>query len=126
MPPSEALVPTLPIDRTEALGRALLFFFCDMPKVNLLPTAFVFTMEMISSRFMPDRTRAVPAGRAEGAPDLMASTLGIVAPSRSCFAVPLFIGFVQAGVPRGVTFSFLISAPVVNEVATAQFLGLFG
>jgi uncharacterized membrane protein YraQ (UPF0718 family) len=83
-------------------------------------------MGMINSYFTPERTRALLAGRSEGAANVMAATLGIVTPFCSCSAVPLFIGFVQAGVPLGVTFSFLISAPMVNEVALTLLLGLFG
>jgi len=81
---------------------------------------------MINSYFTPERTRALLAGRSEGAANVMAATLGIVTPFCSCSAVPLFIGFVQAGVPLGVTFSFLISAPMVNEVALTLLFGLFG
>ncbi len=77
----------------------------------------MFVMGMINSYFTPERTRALLAGRSEGAANVMAASLGIVTPFCSCSAVPLFIGFVQAGVPLGVTFSFLISAPMVNEVA---------
>jgi len=83
-------------------------------------------MGMINSYFTPERTRALLAGRSEGVANVMAASLGIVTPFCSCSAVPLFIGFVQAGVPLGVTFSFLISAPMVNEVALALLFGLFG
>jgi uncharacterized membrane protein YraQ (UPF0718 family) len=83
-------------------------------------------MGMVNSYFTPERTRALLAGRSEGVANVMAATLGIVTPFCSCSAVPLFIGFVQAGVPLGVTFSFLISAPMVNEVALALLFGLFG
>ncbi|HEX5697233.1 MAG TPA: permease, partial [Rhodoferax sp.] len=115
IPASEALVAALPVDRTSHLGGALQFFFYDTPKVLLLLTAVVFVMGMINSYFTPERTRALLAGRSEGAANVMAASLGIVTPFCSCSAVPLFIGFVQAGVPLGVTFSFLISAPMVNE-----------
>ncbi len=83
-------------------------------------------MGMINSYFTPERTRALLAGRTEGVDNVMAASLGIVTPFCSCSAVPLFIGFVQAGVPLGVTFSFLISAPMVNEVALVLLFGLFG
>jgi len=86
----------------------------------------VFVMGMVNSYFTPERTRALLAGRSEGVANVMAASLGIVTPFCSCSAVPLFIGFVQAGVPLGVTFSFLISAPMVNEVALALLFGLFG
>lgn len=126
IPASEALVAALPVDRSSHLGGALQFFFYDTPKVLLLLTAVVFVMGMINSYFTPERTRALLAGRSEGAANVMAASLGIVTPFCSCSAVPLFIGFVQAGVPLGVTFSFLISAPMVNEVALALLFGLFG
>jgi len=126
MPASEALVAALPVERSSHLGGALQFFFYDTPKVLLLLTAVVFVMGMVNSYFTPERTRALLAGRSEGAANVMAASLGIVTPFCSCSAVPLFIGFVQAGVPLGVTFSFLVSAPMVNEVALALLFGLFG
>ena len=126
IPVSEALVGALPVDRDSHLGGALQFFLYDTPKVLLLLTAVVFVMGMINSYFTPERTRALLAGKTEGVANVMAASLGIVTPFCSCSAVPLFIGFVQAGVPLGVTFSFLISAPMVNEVALALLFGLFG
>lgn len=123
---SEYLVTLLPVERNSHLGGALQFFFYDTPKVLLLLTAVVFVMGMINSYFTPERTRAVLAGRSEGVANIMAATLGIVTPFCSCSAVPLFIGFLQAGVPLGVTFSFLISAPMVNEVALTLLFGMFG
>jgi len=125
-PASEALVAALPVDRASHLGGALQFFLYDTPKVLLLLTLVVFVMGMVNSFFTPERTRALLAGRSEGVANVMAASLGIVTPFCSCSAVPLFIGFVQAGVPLGVTFSFLISAPMVNEVALALLFGLFG
>ena len=126
IPASEALVATLPVDRNSHLGSALQFFFYDTPKVLMLLTGIVFLMGMINSHFTPERTRAMLAGRSEGMANVMAASLGVFTPFCSCSAVPLFIGFVQAGVPLGVTFSFLISAPMVNEVALTLLLGLFG
>ncbi len=125
-PASEALVAALPVDRESHLGGALQFFLYDTPKVMLLLTLVVFVMGMVNSYFTPERTRVLLAGRTEGVANVMAASLGIVTPFCSCSAVPLFIGFVQAGVPLGVTFSFLISAPMVNEVALALLFGLFG
>jgi uncharacterized membrane protein YraQ (UPF0718 family) len=126
IPLSEMLTALLPVDRDSHLGGALQFFFYDTPKVLLLLTGVVFVMGMINSYFTPERTRALLAGRAEGVGNVLAASLGVVTPFCSCSAVPLFIGFVQAGVPLGITFSFLISAPMVNEVALALLLGLFG
>ena len=126
MPAADALVAVLPVERASRLGGALQFFFYDTPKVLLLLTGIVFVMGMINSYFTPERTRALLAGRSEGAANVMAASLGIVTPFCSCSAVPLFIGFVQAGVPLGVTFSFLISAPMVNEVALTLLFAMFG
>ena len=126
VPVSEAIVGMLPVDRQSHLGGALQFFFYDTPKVLLLLTGIAFLMGMINSYFTPERTRAMLAGRTEGVANVMAAGLGVVTPFCSCSAVPLFIGFVQAGVPLGVTFSFLISAPMVNEVALTLLFGLFG
>jgi hypothetical protein len=126
IPVSEAIVAALPVDRASHLGGALQFFLYDTPKVLLLLTGVVFVMGMVNSYFTPERTRALLAGRTEGVANVMAASLGVVTPFCSCSAVPLFIGFVQAGVPLGVTFSFLISAPMVNEVALVLLFGLFG
>ena len=104
IPLSEGLVAALPVTRESHLGGALQFFFYDTPKVLLLLTGIVFVMGMINSYFTPERTRALLAGRSEGLANVMAASLGIVTPFCSCSAVPLFIGFVQAGVPLGVTF----------------------
>jgi uncharacterized membrane protein YraQ (UPF0718 family) len=125
-PASETLVAALPVDRASHLGGALQFFLYDTPKVLLLLTGIVFVMGIVNSAFTPERTRTLLAGRTEGAANVMAASLGVVTPFCSCSAVPLFIGFVQAGVPLGVTFSFLIAAPMVNEVALTLLLGLFG
>jgi uncharacterized protein len=120
------MVNTLPVERGSHLYDALQFFLYDAPKVLLLLAGVVMVMGMINSYFTPERTRALLSGRHEGIGNVMAATLGIVTPFCSCSAVPLFIGFVQAGVPLGVTFSFLISAPMVNEIALALLFGLFG
>jgi hypothetical protein len=125
-PAAEALVAALPVDRASHLGGAIQFFLYDTPKVLMLLTGVVFVMGMVNSYFTPERTRALLAGRTEGVANVMAASLGIVTPFCSCSAVPLFIGFVQAGVPLGVTFSFLISAPMVNEVALTLLFGMFG
>jgi uncharacterized membrane protein YraQ (UPF0718 family) len=108
------------------LGSAVAFFFYDAPKVLLLLMAVVFVMGIIRTYFTPERTRKALAGRGEFIGNIMAALLGVVTPFCSCSAVPLFIGFVTAGVPLGVTFSFLVSAPMVNEVALVLLFGLFG
>jgi len=125
-PLSHVLVNQLPVASGSHLYEALQFFLYDTPKVLLLLAGVVFAMGMVNSWFTPERTRALLAGRHEGVGNVMAATLGIVTPFCSCSAVPLFIGFVQAGVPLGVTFSFLISAPMVNEIALALLFALFG
>jgi len=114
------------LDRTTHLGEAVHFFFYDTPKVLLLLIGIVFLMGIIQTFFAPERTRALLAGRRLGLGNTLAALLGIVTPFCSCSAVPLFIGFLSAGVPLGITFSFLIAAPMVNEIALALLLGLFG
>jgi len=108
------------------LASAVEFFLYDVPKVLLLLVGVVFVVAIVRSFFTPERTRALLAGRRETAGNALASLLGVVTPFCSCSAVPLFIGFVTAGVPLGVTFSFLVAAPMVNEVALALLFGLFG
>lgn len=125
-PAARWLVIVLPLERGGRLAAAVVFFLYDGPKVLLLLVGVVFVMGIVNSYFTPERTRALLAGRSEGVANVMAAALGIVTPFCSCSAVPLFIGFVQAGVPLGVTFSFLISAPMVNEVALTLLFGLFG
>ena len=120
------VVSLLPVDPASHLGEALTFFFYDAPKVLLLLSAVVFVMGIINTWFTPERTRALLAGRSLGLANILAASLGVVTPFCSCSAVPLFIGFVQAGVPLGVTFSFLIAAPMVNEIALTLLFGLFG
>lgn len=123
---SEIIVSVLPIEKGTHLAEALTFFFYDTPKVLMLLTLVVFAMGIIRSFFSPARTRALLAGKHEGLGNIVAACLGIVTPFCSCSAVPLFIGFVSAGVPLGVTLSFLISAPLVNEVALGLLFGLVG
>lgn len=107
-------------------GKALAFFLYDAPKVLLLLVAVVFGVGIVRTFFTPERTRRALAGRRESTGNVMAALLGVVTPFCSCSAVPLFIGFVTTGVPLGVTLSFLIAAPMVNEVALVLLLGLFG
>lgn len=123
---TDALFALLPLARGSHLGEAVHFFIYDTPKVLLLLTGVVYVMGVVRSYFSPERTRALLAGRRIGVGNALAASLGIVTPFCSCSAVPLFIGFVGAGVPLGVTFSFLISAPMVNEIALALLFGLFG
>lgn len=123
---SIALVTQLGIAPETPLFDALSFFFYDVPKILLLLLAITFVMGVVNSYFTPEKTRALLSGKNEGVGNVMASLLGIVTPFCSCSAVPLFVGFLQAGVPLGVTFSFLIAAPMVNEIALVLLFGLFG
>ncbi len=108
------------------LGGAIQFFVYDTPKVMMLLTLIVFIIGMIRSFFTQERTRKYLAGKRESGGNVLAALLGIVTPFCSCSAVPLFLGFVQAGIPLGVTFSFLIAAPMVNEIALVLLYGLLG
>jgi uncharacterized membrane protein YraQ (UPF0718 family) len=107
-------------------GAAVQFFVFETPKVVLLLVGVVYVIGIIRTYFTPERTRAMLAGRRETVGNVLASVLGIVTPFCSCSAVPLFIGFVESGVPLGVTFSFLIAAPMINEVAVVLLFGLVG
>jgi hypothetical protein len=108
------------------LGEAVSFFFLDIPKVFMLLLLIVWGIGVLRSFFTPERTRGILAGKREILGDVLAALLGVVTPFCSCSAVPLFIGFVEAGIPIGVTFAFLISAPMVNEIALVLLFGLFG
>jgi uncharacterized membrane protein YraQ (UPF0718 family) len=105
---------------------AVNFFLYDVPKILFLLTGMIFLVALIRSFFSAERTRALLGGKREGIGNVLAAALGVVTPFCSCSAVPLFIGFVESGIPLGVTFSFLIATPVVNEVALAMLFGLFG
>jgi len=108
------------------LGESVAFFLYDTPKVLLLLALIVLLVGIARSFFTAERTRAILAGRRESVGNVLAALLGVVTPFCSCSAVPLFIGFVEVGIPLGVTLSFLISAPMVNEVALVLLFGLFG
>lgn len=108
------------------ITEALRFFIFEVPKVLMLLILIVFFVGIIRTYFTPEKTRKVLEGKSLFTGNVMAALLGIVTPFCSCSAIPLFLGFVQAGVPLGVTFSFLISAPMINEVAVILLFGLFG
>lgn len=116
----------LGLAKDSRLGEAVAFFLYDVPKILLLLSGMVFLISIVRTFFSPERTRALLGGKREGVGNVFAAMLGIVTPFCSCSAVPLFIGFVEAGIPLGVTFSFLIAAPTINEVAVILLLGLFG
>ncbi len=115
----------LGLDASSQLGQALQFFVYDTPKVLMLLTLVVFAVGILRSFVTVAWTRRVLAGH-QAVGNVLAALLGIVTPFCSCSAVPLFIGFMTAGVPLGVTFSFLISAPMVNEIALVLLYGLLG
>ena len=108
------------------LGAAVRFLLFEAPKVLLLLTLVVFAMGIVRSFFSKERTRQALAGKRESAGNVLGALLGVLTPFCSCSAVPLFIGFVTSGVPLGVTFSFLIAAPMINEVALVLLWAMFG
>jgi hypothetical protein len=114
------------LGRGTHLGEAVAFFLLDVPKVLMLLVLVVFGVGLLRSFFTPEKTRDILAGKKESVGNVLAAGLGIATPFCTCSAIPLFIGFVEAGVPLGVTLSFLISAPMINEIALVLLFGLFG
>jgi len=108
------------------LTESIRFFIFEVPKVMLLLVLIIFLVGIIRSYFSPERTRKALEGKPLFVGNILASLLGVVTPFCSCSAIPLFLGFVEAGIPVGVTFSFLIAAPMINEVALVLLIGLFG
>ena len=108
------------------LGSGVHFFFADSIKIALLLVGIIFAVTVLRSFMSVERTRALLGGKREGVGNVMAAGLGVITPFCSCSAVPAFIGFVAAGVPLGVTMSFLIASPLVNEVAIGLLFGMFG
>jgi uncharacterized membrane protein YraQ (UPF0718 family) len=116
----------LNLEKGKHLTEAIRFFIFELPKVLLLLTLIIFFVGIIRSYFSPERTRKFLVGKKTFTGNVLASLLGIVTPFCSCSAIPLFLGFVESGVPLGITFSFLIAAPMINEVAIVLLFGLFG
>jgi len=116
----------LSLEKGLRLTETLRFFIFEFPKVMLLLILIIFFVGIIRTYFTPERTRNALEGKKTFTGNVMASMLGIVTPFCSCSAIPLFLGFVEAGVPLGVTFSFLIAAPMINEVAVVLLYGMFG
>ncbi len=116
----------LELDPHSALGAAINFFIYDTVKIFFLLFVIIFVIAFIRTYMPPERTRRLLGRLPAFAGNIMAALLGIVTPFCSCSAVPLFIGFIEAGVPLGVTFSFLVSSPMVNEIALILLWGLFG
>lgn len=116
----------LGMEKGAHLTEAFRFFIFEFPKVMLLLILIIFFVGIIRTYFTPERTRKALEGKKTFTGNVMAATLGIVTPFCSCSAIPLFLGFVESGVPLGVTFSFLIAAPMINEVAVILLYGMFG
>lgn len=114
------------LPEAERHSQVIHFFFYDTTKIALLLTGIIFAIAVLRSFFSLERTRGLLGGRREGLGNVAGAALGVVTPFCSCSAVPAFIGFVAAGVPLGVTLSFLIASPMVNEVAVVLLYGLFG
>jgi uncharacterized membrane protein YraQ (UPF0718 family) len=111
---------------TSRLTETVHFFFYDTVKIGLLLIGIIFAVTVLRSYMSVERTRAMLGGKREGVGNVLAAGLGVITPFCSCSAVPAFIGFVAAGVPLGVTFSFLIASPLVNEIAVGMLFSLFG
>lgn len=116
----------LKMQKGNHLSETLRFFIFEVPKVLLLLVLIIFGVGVIRSYFSPEKTKKALAGKSTFFGNIMAAFLGVLTPFCSCSAIPLFLGFVEAGVPLGVTFSFLIAAPMVNEIALIMLVGLFG
>jgi uncharacterized membrane protein YraQ (UPF0718 family) len=114
------------MDLAGRAGSAVLFFCADTVKITLLLVGIIFVVTVLRSFMSLERTRALLGGKREGVGNVLAASLGVVTPFCSCSAVPAFIGFVAAGVPIGVTLSFLIASPLVNEIAIGLLFGMFG
>jgi uncharacterized membrane protein YraQ (UPF0718 family) len=114
------------LEADEHLTETIRFFIFEVPKVLLLLVLIIFLVGIVRSYFSPEKTRKALEGKPLFIGNVMASFLGIVTPFCSCSAIPLFLGFVEAGIPIGVTLSFLIAAPMINEVALVLLVGLFG
>lgn len=126
IPFSEWATALFPIARDSHTGEAIAFFLYDVPKVLLLLTLIVFVTGVLRSWFSPEKTRAILSGKREILGYPLAASLGVLTPFCSCSSVPLFIGFVSAGIPLGVTFSFLIAGPMVGPVGLGLLFGLVG
>src|SRR6056297_2696940 len=126
IPFSEWATSLFPVERHSHTGEAIAFFIYDVPKVLLLLTGIVFVTGVLRSWFSPEKTRVILAGKREILGYPLAALLGVFTPFCSCSSVPLFIGFVSAGIPLGVTFSFLIAGPLVGTVGLGLLYGLVG
>lgn len=114
------------LEKSSPFADALIFFIYDTIKIFLLLSVIIFAVSIIRSYFSPERTRQILSHKKEFIGNIFAALLGVVTPFCSCSAVPLFIGFVEVGIPLGITISFLIASPMVNEIAIVLLWGLFG
>ena len=120
------LFKVLPFDKKSKLGDAVRFFFYDSSKIILLLVGITFSVTMLRSFIPIERTRSLLGGKRQGIGNVIAASAGIVTPFCSCSAVPVFIGFLSSGVPIGVTLSFLIASPLINEIAVGLLFTMFG
>jgi len=126
-PITDFLIDTVfKMEKGSHLTESIRFFIFEVPKVMMLLTLIIFVVGIIRTYFTPERTRKALEGKSLFTGNILASLLGVVTPFCSCSAIPLFLGFVESGVPLGVTFSFLIAAPMINEIAVILLYGLFG
>lgn len=116
----------LGLDANSHLGTSVNFFLYDVPKILLLLSGMIFLITVLQTFMNPERVRELVNKRGEGIGNVFAALFGALTPFCSCSSVPLFIGFVEAGIPLGITFSFLVTSPIMNEVAFVLLLGLFG
>ena len=123
----DALVADLfGMDKTSQAGGAVHFFIYDTIKIYLLLVLIIFAVSFLRTYFNTDKVRVYLQGKSEFTGNILAALFGIITPFCSCSAIPLFLGFMQARIPLGITFSFLISSPMNNEIAIALLFGLFG
>ncbi len=116
----------LGLSAEDHFGSALNFFLYDVPKILLLLSVMIFLITLLRTFITPEQTRRWLGGRRMGVGNLLAAGIGVITPFCSCSAVPLFIGFVESGLPLGITFSYLVAAPMVNEIALVLLFGMFG
>ncbi len=114
------------LDSATRLGESVHFFFYDTIKIIVLLSFMIFAISIVRSFFPPEKTKKLLSNYKKFTAHVMASVLGVVTPFCSCSSVPIFIGFVESGIPLGVTFSFLITSPIVNEVALVMLYTIFG
>lgn len=120
------VVDVLNMELSSRLGGALHFFIYDTTKILFLLAVMIFSISFIRSFFPPEKVKEWLEGRRKGTASVMAAFLGVLSPFCSCSTVPLFIGFVEAGIPLGITFTFLISSPIVNEISLVMLFSIFG